>query len=137
MKKSVKRIVSFVSAIAMLSTTAMAVSAAEAITVGEANSICVSGATDFTNVKADVFVIKSATDKLERAALNILKEQFGTKTADKNAIINAASKMSEKELKAAVENAESGKGGEDSGRRIDGAGEKRCSSRHGGQPACL
>ena len=103
MKKSVKRIVSFVSAIAMLSTTAMAVSAAEAITVGEANSICVSGATDFTNVKADVFVIKSATDKLERAALNILKEQFGTKTADKNAIINAASKMSEKELKAAVE----------------------------------
>lgn len=104
MKNSVKRVLSFVSALAMLSTSAMAVSAAESATVGTANAVVANSNTDFEKINADVFVVGSATSKMEQAALNILKDTLGAKAATKDAIVAAVSAMNSDELSAALEN---------------------------------
>lgn len=105
MKKSVKRIVSFVSAIAMLSTTAMAVSAADTVTVQQTNAVKVSTAEDCAKTTNDVIVITAATDKIESAALDILKATFNAKAATKEAIAEAVKSMSADDISAAVDKA--------------------------------
>lgn len=107
MKKSVKSIVSLVSAIAMLSTTAAVASAADVYAknpIKDVNTATATENTDFTKVNADAFVITSATAEMEKAALEILKDQVGAARADQDAILDAVAKMSKEEVKAAMEN---------------------------------
>jgi hypothetical protein len=103
MKKSVKSIVSLVSALAMVSTSAMAVSADAVTTVDKTDYASVSAGQDLTNIDADVILVQSATKKMEEAALVLLKQTFGAEKATKNSIMNAAAAMDADELKAAVE----------------------------------
>jgi hypothetical protein len=103
MKKSVKSIVSLVSALAMVSTSAMAVSAAAVTTVDKTDYASVSAGQDLSKIDADVLLVQSATKKMEEAALVLLKDTFGAEKATKNSIMNAAAAMDADELKAAVE----------------------------------
>ncbi|MBE6843072.1 MAG: hypothetical protein E7510_09635 [Ruminococcus sp.] len=104
MKKSVKRIVSLVSAIAMLSTTAAVASAAyEVNELKDVNTAVATTTTDFSKVNADAYVITSATAEMEKAALEILKDQVGAVRADQEAILDAVANMTTEEVKAAME----------------------------------
>ncbi len=104
MKKSVKSIVSLVSAIAMLSSTAVIASAAyEANQIKDVNAVTANADTDFSKVNASAYVITSATAEMEKAALEILKDQVGAKRADQEAILDAVSEMSAEEMRAAME----------------------------------
>ncbi|MDO5558870.1 MAG: dockerin type I repeat-containing protein [Oscillospiraceae bacterium] len=100
MKKSVKRIITMVAALAMLSTSALSASAATINNVKDVNALPYTAGMDAT--KADAIVVTSATSAMEQKAYEIIAKQFNAKRADRDAIVERVAAMSPEEIKAAI-----------------------------------
>ncbi len=97
MKKSIKRVLSLISVVAMLSTTALVASANTTVTLRQTSNMEYSS-TGLLNL-ADVITIKSAQKELEKAAFDYLAGVLGT-SADKMSILVKVDSMTKDELSA-------------------------------------
>jgi len=102
MKKSIKRVLSLISVVAMLSTTALVANANTAApTLGDVATMEYN-ATSTNLVTADVVTITSATSKLEAVAYSIIANTLGT-TADLASILAAVDTTPKEELTAKMD----------------------------------
>lgn len=102
MKKSIKRVLSLISVVAMLSTTALVANANTAApTLGDVATMEYN-ATSTHLVIADVVTITSATSKLEAVAYSIIANTLGT-TADLASILAAVDTTPKEELTAKMD----------------------------------
>lgn len=97
MKKSIKRVLSLISVVAMLSTTALVASANTTVTLRQTSNMEYSS-TGMLKL-ADVITIKSAQKELEKAAFDYLAGVLGT-SADKMSILVKVDSMTKDELSA-------------------------------------
>lgn len=100
MKKSIKRVLSLISAVAMLSTTALVASANTTVTLGQTSNMEYTS-NGLLNL-ADVITIKSAQKELEQAAFDYLAGVLGT-SADKASILKKVDSMTKEELTVKME----------------------------------
>lgn len=100
MKKSVKRIVTMIAAVAMLATSVLSVSAAEINPVKDVNALPYSEGMDASSVSA--VVVTSATAAMEQKAYDIISDQIGAKRADKDAIVERLNAMTPEQIKASM-----------------------------------